>query len=203
MYAGGLAVAEDFVRSVESLNYSGGTASDIMTLAQNTKSKTEGRLAHMSGDAAARNRVSPDELKKRYEAATRFTAGTVFGRGDGHLGEVVRDEVIRRNTAKINSDIASVEKKKKDLRDLRDAVLKIRVEKESPSFKMTCEKLKTLVKWKKRDGDKAIPSKKEDLEKRWRLTKDRQSPNVSPCNSDVEDEENESLEEEIEYESDK
>ena len=60
MYAGGLAVADDFVRSVESLNYSGGTASDIMTLAQNAKSKTEGRLAHMSGDAAARNRVSPD-----------------------------------------------------------------------------------------------------------------------------------------------
>ena len=110
--------------------------------------------------------------------------------------------MIRRNTAKINSDIASVEKKKKDLRNLRDAVLKIRVEKESPSFKMTCEKLKTLVKWKKRDGDKAIPSKKEDLEKRWGLTKNRPSPNVSPCNSDVEDEDNESLEEELEYESD-
>ena len=109
MYAGGLAVADDFVQSVESLNYSGGTASDILTLVQNAKSKTEGRLAHMSGDAAAKNRVSPDELKKRYEVATRFTAGKVFGRGDGHLGKVVRDEVIRRNTAKINSDIEEEE----------------------------------------------------------------------------------------------
>ena len=51
---------------------------------------------------------------KRYEAATRFTDGTVFGRGDGHLGEVVRDKVIWCNTARINSDIALVEKKKKD-----------------------------------------------------------------------------------------
>ena len=67
---------------------------------------------------------------------------------------------------------------------------------------MTCEKLKTLVKWKKRDGDKAIPSRKEDLEKRWGLTKKRPSPNSSPCSSDVEDGDNESLEEELEYESD-
>ena len=48
----------------------------------------------------------------------------------------------------------------------------------------------------------AIASLKEELEKLWRLTKDRPSPNVSPGSSDVEVEVDEPSEKKLEYESD-
>ena len=55
-----------------------------------------------------------------------------------------------------------------------------------PSFKMSNLKvadLKKLCKWKKQKGDKALPTKRADLLKRWKDTKKNRSPHVRPCNS--------------------
>ena len=44
-----------------------------------------------------------------------------------------------------------------------------------------------LCRWKKQEGNKAIPTKKGKLETRWKKTKDRNSPHVSPANSEAKD----------------
>ena len=81
-FAGGAAAAAALEESVGELNYTGCTANNVMTLMQNAKSKNEGRREHMAEDAAMENRLTPEELQKRYKEAKRFTAGTVFGRGN-------------------------------------------------------------------------------------------------------------------------
>ena len=46
-----------------------------------------------------------------------------------------------------------------------------------------------LCRWKKQEGNKAMPTKKGKLEARWKKIKDRKSPHVSPANSKAEDDE--------------
>ena len=61
-----------------------------------------------------------------------------------------------------------------------------------PSFTLLNGHLETLIQWKRQKCDKPLESKrKEHLLQRWNETKGRQSPHVSPCNSDDEEEEEE------------
>ena len=76
----------------------------------------------MAEDAAVGNRISPEELKKRYAEAKRLTSGVAFGVGNGELGTQVRDEVIRRNKIRKEKEVAAVAKKGQKLRALCDAV---------------------------------------------------------------------------------
>ena len=57
-----------------------------------------------------------------------------------------------------------------------------------PGFRMTVERLKILCRYKKQSKDKAMPTKRDLLIARYEATKGRQSPHVSPANSDNEGE---------------
>ena len=54
-------------------------------------------------------------------------------------------------------------------------------------FRQTIKTLTALCRWKKQEGDKAMPTKKGELETWSKKTKDRNSPHVSPANSEAED----------------
>ena len=62
-------------------------------------------------------------------------------------------------------------------------------ENQKSKFRQTIKTLTALCRWKKQEGDKAMPKKKGELETRWKKTKDRNSPHVSPSNSEAEDDE--------------
>ena len=111
------------------------------------------------------NRLSLEELKERYKDAKCFTSGVVFGVGDGYLGPVVRDAVIRRNEDRQNKEKVKVSKKKSDLRKLAAEVSKIRHQQALDSiFFLTNKSLKNFIAWKRQKDHQKLPSKrKEDL----------------------------------------
>lgn len=188
--AGGMSAAGEFVEAVNGLNYSGATASNIMKLMQNTEKRNEGRRQHMGEDAANKNQLSTEELQKRYRETTRFTTGTVFGKGNGILGTEVRDEVIRRNNAKKEHDANEKKNKQSKLRVLQGKVFEIRDqmrEKKETAKDLTNRQLQSLIMWKKQKEDKKMPTNKKELLQRWAKVKDRPSPHVSPCNSEAEE----------------
>ena len=131
-------------------------------------------------------RLCPEELRKRYKEATRFTTGVVFGQGDCLLGQQVLEECVRRREArKANAERIEGNKKAK-LRKLKAEVTKIRNQMEDPTFTLLNDHLKVLVRWKARKDDGKMPTKKDELRKRWDAVKGRPSPHVSPCNRDDE-----------------
>ena len=184
--AGGPGAAEQLVRAAESLNCSGGTASDILTMMQNAQRKNGGRNNHMAADAATGNLVPTEELLKRYKEAKQFTSGTVFGSGNGELGTAARDKVIRRNRLSKEKESAATKKKNQKLRKLYAEVKKIQAEMKKKGFKWTNPKLMRMCRWKRRPKDKKMPTRKDELLARWQETKGRPSPQVSPANSDDE-----------------
>ena len=185
--AGGAAAADELLECSAELNYTGFTTTKVMTLARNNASKHEGRRNNMGADASMEKRLSPEVLKERYKEAVRFTTGVVFGPGDARLGPEVRDEVIRRRRAREEKAKAVVDNAKKKLRELVWEVEKIKDEMEEPSFRMGVKHLEKLVRWKTRKGDEKLPSKKRaDLQQRWDAIKGRESPHISPYNSDDE-----------------
>ena len=52
--------------------------------------------------------------------------------------------------------------------------------------KLLVTELKLLCRWKKEQGDKPFPTRKDDLVARFNAMKARTSPTVSPSNSDDE-----------------
>jgi hypothetical protein len=185
LLAGGTDSTAELVEVIDSLNYSGVTANSIMAIAQNAKSRNEGRRLN---NESAGERLTFEELEARYGEARRFTTGTVFGCGDGYLGKAVLEEVIKRNTArKAKAEAVSV-RRKELLRKLIKAVRAIRKESKQPKFRMTNAKLTTLCRYKKTKEDGKIPTKKADLEQLWKKIQHRSSPTVSPSNSDDESE---------------
>jgi len=117
--------------------------------------------------------------------------GEIFGQGDGRLGTEVRDEVIRRNETRKEKEAAVVSRKKTKLQELISSAKTIKAEMKNKDFKLTVDKLRVLVSYKKRNEDAAIPSGKAALLTRWNETKHRLSPRSSPNNSDDEEEEEE------------
>ena len=63
-------------------------------------------------------------------------------------------------------------------------------------FRQTIKTLTALCRWKKQEGDKAMPTKKGELEARWKKIKDRNSPHVSPANSEAKDDKNAEMKDE-------
>ena len=201
------AAAASIAQAAQEANTKSQTSQDIMALLAQNNSRNEGRQNHMAGDAANGNVVSADELRKRYKNARKLTAGVAFGNGDGHLGPELRDAVRERNIAKSKKETASAARKKSALRKLCKEVANIRKEQrtQKSSFRFTTTKLKALCRYKKKKGDKKMPTRKSELEARWKKTKDRPSPQVSPANSDVEEDDDvndESLWDEPEEQSD-
>ena len=135
----------------------------------------------MAEDAAVGNRISPEELKKRYAEAKRLTSGVAFGVGNGELGTHVRDEVIRRNELRKEKKVAAVAKKGQKLRALCDAVRTIQKLDE-------CQVDDNVPVEEAQPGDKKLPTLQDELLARWEETKGRPSPQVGPANSDDEGE---------------
>ena len=142
----------------------------------------------MAEDAAMENQLTSEELQNRYKEAKRFTTGALFGKGDGHLGPEVRDEVIRRNEARKNKETAKIRSNKTKLQELAADVEGIRHQQATDLlFTLIAGNLGQLVQWKKQKGNAAMPSRKKDLQKQWNETKSWQSPHISTCISDAED----------------
>ena len=118
-----------------------------------------------------------------------LTAGQVFGLGNGRLGKEVRDEVIRRNEARKEKEAGVVLRKKSKLRNLISRAKLIKDKMKDKNYKLTADNLCLLVAYKKRKGDAAIPSGKAALLAQQNEIKHRTSPQCSPNDSEVEDEE--------------
>ena len=100
---------------------------------------------------------------KRYKDSPFLTAGQVFGNGNGRLGAEVRDEVICRNEAKKEKEAGVVSRKKMKLRELISRVKEIKDDMKGKNYKLTVDKLRLLVTYKKTKEDAAIPSGKAAL----------------------------------------
>ena len=69
-------------------------------------------------------------------------------------------------------------------------------------YPLQLPELKLLCRWKKQQGDKPLPTRKDALIARFKATKDRTSPTVSPSNSDDESESDEDGDSVDAYDSD-
>ena len=135
---------------------------------------------------------------RRYKKARNFTAGVAFFSGNGMLEEDILEEVQRRydlRKDKEHKEHKIVRKKKKKLIELRlrvNAVKAfIRTKKSFKTKDLKVAQLKDFCRWKKQPGDRPLPNLKAALVTRFDKTKGNQSPNVSPCNSQVDqDDEN-------------
>ncbi len=185
--AGEAADVQEVTKAAQTLNTTGSTVSDILTLIQNTKSKNEGHKKHMATDDAAGNKLSPEELIKRYQSLNHFTSGKSFGLGDGEIGPSARDKVIRRNCLRNQREKAVVARKDQAIRKLIANVKRVRAKFKKPITKTTIERLKILCQYKKCPKDRPVPMLRDGLIKLFEATKGRTSPHVSLANSDGED----------------
>ena len=108
----------------------------------------------------------------------------MFGNGDGRLGPEIRDAVVARNRAAAEREATKLSNNKTKLRARWKSVKKIRREMKKKQFKWTNAKLTVMCQWKKNESDKKMPTKKDDLLKRYDEVRDRPSPNVSLHESD-------------------
>ena len=180
------------IDAAQNVNTSGHIASDVMAIMQNAKNKADGARRHMADDDAADNILSPEELQKRYKQASRLTAGTAFGRGNGMLGPELRDEVIRRRNAKRRNDKAKAKKKEDGERLVIHAGRRVLRESKKKGFSWTGASLKVAIKYKRKKTDKrAMPTRKADLLARWDEVKKNYSidDNLSKSEDESDDDE--------------
>ena len=83
---------------------------------QESEKKNNPQRSHLESDTS--KAPSREELIQQYKESQFFTAGQVFGNGNGHLITKVRDEVIRRNEARRKKEAAIVLRKKTKLQGL-------------------------------------------------------------------------------------
>ena len=82
-------------KAVQTLNYSGATATNLFAVMQQTAKRNKGWRKNMADDTAAGHKLSSNVLQLWYKEPPRFTAGTVFGVGNGVLNAGVRNKVMR------------------------------------------------------------------------------------------------------------
>ena len=128
---------------------------------------------------------------KGYKDSPFLTAVQVFGNGYGRLSTEVRNEVICRNEARKEKEAGVVPRKKMKLRELISRVKVINDEMKGKNCKLTVDKLRLLVTYKKTKEDAAIPFGKAALLTRWNETKHCLSRRCSLNNSNDEEEEEE------------
>ena len=102
-----------------------------------------------------------------------------------------KDAVRQQNQARAKCATASVVCKKSIKVKLYKTVKQIRkdMRTKKSKFRQTIKTLTALCRWKKQKGDKSMSTKKGELKTRWKKTKDRNSPHVSPANSEAKDDE--------------
>ncbi len=150
--------------AILSLNTSGATANNIMTLFQSAAAINKARQNDMADDVSEGEVLSPDELKRRYKEASRLTTGTNFGVGNGHLGTEFRDEIIRRKEQRLELAQAKVTKSKDQQRQLIKAVKKLRKSMTKPKYKQVNKDLQLLIRYKRKKGDKKLPNQRKETD---------------------------------------
>ncbi len=111
--AGGADAKQRIAVTASSLNVSGYTASGLMLLMQENEKKNNAWQSHQESETS--KPPSREELIQRYKDSTFFSAGQVFGNGNGRLSTEVHDEVIRRNEARREKEAVMVLRKKTKL----------------------------------------------------------------------------------------
>jgi hypothetical protein len=112
----------------------GFTASGLISLMQDNEKKNNARRSHQESETS--KPPSREELMQQYKESSFFSAGQVFGNGDGRLSTEVRDEVIRRNEARREKEAAVVSRKKTKLRGLISNTKVIKDKMESETYKL-------------------------------------------------------------------
>ena len=194
----------EIVQAASTVNATSLQADNILSLMQTTRERDLGRRQTTEGLLANSN--NPEVRKERLRKARSITSGVIFYGGDGRLGPEVLEAVQMRLDEKIEKASAILRKKKKILKDLKrqvDAIRKSKLSKpKSVIKKLLVAELKLLCRWKKQQGDKPLPTRKDALIARFKATKDRTSPTVSPSNSDDESESDEDGDSVDAYDSD-
>jgi hypothetical protein len=131
--AGGADAEQRIAITASSLNLSGYTASELMLLMQENEKKNNARRSHQESETS--KPPSREEVIQRYKDSNNFTAGQVFGNGDGRLSTEVRDEVIRRNEARRDKEAAAVLRKKTRLRELISSAIVVKDKMKSETYK--------------------------------------------------------------------
>jgi len=196
------AAAADRIASVVSgLNWGNDvTAQGIIALAKNAEARQVGREKKEATENAHK---SAREIY--HDKSKRLTSGLVFANGDG----VLNDDLLEATQARIKDNeekaAAKATTKKIKAHAVKDKVQSVReeIKKEFPPAtsekslndeqlkKLSVKKLTTLVQYKKTRRDGKCPTNKSGLITMLRQTWDRSSPCPSPCNSDVDEEDDE------------
>ena len=180
-------------QTVTELNYTCSTVSDVITLVQRSKALNNGSRKNMASNAARGNAMTSDDLWSTYRNVRRMTAGAVFGKGNVVLGPEVRDEVVCRVEARRAYTANQASKKKRALQDLQKSEGIIQAKMAYVSFNLTLKDLTTLCRWKKTKEDGKMPTKRPKLEALWKKIEHHSLPNVSPENSDAEEEDHDAM----------
>ena len=169
--AGGAAASQTISATTQHLNIGTGRAAEILDMAHAARKRNE---ALSKVVASSNKRKSKEEIEKILSEARTVTAGAVIRATGGELTREVYNEVHRRANYKKEHEAELIKKKKKKMWDMKVEVDKIRKKFKQKSFKLPSLKvpeLKTLCRWKKHADDKAIPTRKSDLIKRYKETK--------------------------------
>ena len=181
---GGASASSMIASTAQNLNLTTGRPADIMEMAHNASKTNAGRARAVE---ATTGRKSREQLEKALSEAKKITAGVVIAKADGKLCREVFHEVHARNEYQKDNEAAQLRKKKKRIWDLKKDVdnirLKMRITKKFKLKQLKVAELKKLCRWKKKKGDDALPTKKDDLMKRWKKDMNNTSPHASPCNS--------------------
>jgi hypothetical protein len=142
--------------------------------------------------------LTAETLKKRYEEARMLTANEIISKGNGTVDRFVFEEILRWSRLREAKEAAATQKKRASKKKLIADVVKVRkklAKLGNKVEKLNNDDLKKLIQYKKKKGDKAMPTRKDDLIARYKRTKNNPSPASSPQNSDNEDSEEEENEE--------
>ena len=184
LLGGGAAAAEAVATAAQSLNTTGGTSMDILTMLQQQSAKDAGRQRHHESQ---KDCFTEEELADIYSNSKRLTANTVFGTGDGRMGKALYIEVRKRSLAKSKKDAEKADRDKKKIRILLKKAEAIR-KRQKDYLKWKRGEILDMIRLKKSPKDKwNLPKTKGEMQTRWAQIKGRRTPHASPCNSDNEE----------------
>lgn len=184
LLGGEAAAAEAVAAAAQSLNTTGGTSMDILTMLRQESAKDAGRQRHHESQ---KDCFTEEELAEIYANSKKLTANTVFGTGDGRMGRSLYNEVRKRSLAKSKKDAEKANRDKKKIRILLKKAKATR-KREKDYLKWKREEILDMIRLKKLPKDKwNLPKTKGEMQTRWAEIKGRRTPHASPCNSDNEE----------------
>ena len=149
-----------------SLNFSTGVSAECLNALVGSQQLMEAR------ERIKREKANGEDLATRLKAAKRITAGFVWKEGTNRLGKTVFEVCKEKHKQKKELERKKKQKQKKDYFDLKhkaDALLSSGKE----VSKMSNKDLSTILKSLRRDGDKRLPTKKNEMLRTYEEWKER------------------------------